>query len=76
MNLKEAFGHVIREARKAANKTQEDLAHEAQLSVAALSWIERGVNAPNIHSIFLLAHALSMKPHEIVQKVEQLVSEV
>lgn len=76
MNLKQAFGQVIRDARKAAHKTQEDLAHEAQMSVAALSWIERGVNAPNAHSLFLIAKALDLAPHEIVHRVEVLSPDI
>jgi len=72
VDLKEAFGQVIRDARIDADKTQEDLAYESDLSVSAISWIERGTNAPSAYSLFAIAQSLEIAPHELIKRVEKL----
>ena len=66
-----AFGLVLRRVRKAANLSQEALALDADLQRNYISLIELGTNQPTITTIFKLAKALKIKPHEFINLVEQ-----
>lgn len=60
-----SFGDLVRQARRAANVTQEELAGRAGLSVRGISDLERGVNrAPRKDTLELLAAALSLSADE------------
>lgn len=64
-------GQVIRQCRKNAGKTQEVLSGLAGLDRTHYSKIERGLRSPNIETIFKIAHALDMKPHELIKNIEK-----
>ncbi len=67
MTTREAngFGALLRRYRLLANLTQEGLASRAQLSVEAISALERGRRtAPRAETIALLATALDLLPAE------------
>lgn len=68
-----AFGRVLRERRKHAGLTQEELALEADIQRNYVSLMERGVNQPTITIIFKLAAALKCQPSAIVADVEALI---
>jgi transcriptional regulator with XRE-family HTH domain len=68
-----AFGKVLRERRKLAGLTQEQLALEADVQRNYVSLIERGVNQPTINIIFKLAVALKCQPSALIADVEALV---
>jgi transcriptional regulator with XRE-family HTH domain len=67
----EAFGIVLRELRKRAEFTQENLAFEAGIERNYVSLIELGRNQPTISVIFKLANALNIEPYKLIKLVEQ-----
>lgn len=67
-----AFGKVLRQRRKAAGLTQEELAHEAEIQRNYVSLIERGINQPTITVIFKLAQALKCPPATLISEVESV----
>lgn len=66
----EAFGIVLRELRKKAEFTQENLAFEAGIERNYVSLIELGRNQPTISVIFKLAKALDIEPSKLIKQVE------
>lgn len=68
-----AFGKVLRDRRKSACLTQEQLALEAGVQRNYISLIERGVHQPTLPMIFKLAAALKCQPSTLVGDVEALV---
>ena len=65
-----SFGRVLRQLRKDAGLTQEQLALEAGIERNYVSLIERGINQPALRMIFKLAEALGTSPSEILRHVE------
>ncbi|HEX8994438.1 MAG TPA: AAA family ATPase [Ktedonobacterales bacterium] len=60
------FGALLRRHRRAVGLTQEELAARAELSVEAVSALERGVSrAPHKDTVELLAHALQLTEREL-----------
>lgn len=55
-----ALGRTVVQRRRYLNLTQEDLAPRLELSVSALSVIERGTVATNIAVVIRLARALEL----------------
>ena len=74
MELAKAFGVVIRELRKEAGLTQEQLGLEADLRRTFVSLLELGQQQPTLQTIFKLSVALNKKPSEIMAMVENLVN--
>lgn len=59
------FGTLLRRHRRAAGLTQEELAERAELSVEAVSALERGISrAPHRDTVELLIHALRLSDHD------------
>lgn len=71
-----SFGQVLRQLRKEAGLTQEQLALAAGIERNYVSLIERGINQPALKVIFKLADALGTKPSEILQQVEARLNNV
>jgi transcriptional regulator with XRE-family HTH domain len=71
LELKDAFGKVLRDLRIARGLSQEALALEASVQRNYVSLLERGKYAASIHVLFKLAEALALKPSEIVALVER-----
>ncbi|MCK6251263.1 helix-turn-helix domain-containing protein [Pseudomonas fragi] len=69
-----AFGKALRQRRKEAGFTQEQLALEAEIQRNYVSLIERGINQPTITIIFKLAKALGCTPSALVSDVENIVN--
>lgn len=61
-----AIGPKIRALREAASLTQEDLAHEADISTSTLSRIERGAYQPRLDTLNKLAQALKVPVGELL----------
>lgn len=59
-SINQAFGLALREARKQAHLSQEDLAFEAQLDRTYISLLERGAKSPTLITIVQLCHALKL----------------
>ena len=65
------FGQILRELRRDAGFSQEQLAFAAGVERNFVSLIERGVNQPTIRVIFKLAQALGVPASKIIQSVEE-----
>lgn len=65
------FGQVLREFRKEAGLSQEQLALEAGIERNFVSLIERGINQPTIRVIFKLSGALALPPSKLIKLVEE-----
>ncbi len=71
----ELVGNVLTELRKAKGMSQEVLSGLAGLDRTHYSKIERGLRSPTIDTLFKIAHALDMAPHEVVTAIEQALAE-
>lgn len=75
LKIEEALALVIRKSRKKCKLSQEELSLRSGLDRSFISLIERGKRKPTLHTIFLIAQALEIKPSVIVQEVEQIIYE-
>jgi transcriptional regulator with XRE-family HTH domain len=64
------LGSVLRRLREERSETQEDLAHEASVTVAALARIERGQSNPRWSTVTSIAAALKISLPELGAAVE------
>jgi len=74
MELSKAFGLVIRELRKEAGMTQEQLGLEADLRRTFVSVLELGQQQPTLKTVFKISTALNVHPSELIALVEQRMS--
>lgn len=63
-------GKVIQKMRNTKGMSQEVLSGLAGLDRTHYSKIERGLRSPNINTIFKIAQALEIPPHELVKEIE------
>ena len=70
----ELVGNVITGLRKAKGMSQEVLSGLAGLDRTHYSKIERGLRSPTIDTLFKIAHALDIPPHEIVAAIERALA--
>jgi transcriptional regulator with XRE-family HTH domain len=73
--LNAAFGRVLRQQRKQARLTQEQLALAADLQRNFVSELERGQKQASMMTLFKLASALQVTPHEFVRQLQETVDE-
>jgi transcriptional regulator with XRE-family HTH domain len=73
LQLKEAFGKVIRELRTEAGISQQELADYAEVDRSYISDLERGIYNPTLHVIYKLSEILKVKPHKVIEKVDKLL---
>ncbi|MDR3299437.1 MAG: helix-turn-helix domain-containing protein [Candidatus Accumulibacter sp.] len=71
--LNAAFGRVLRQQRKQARLTQEQLALTADLQRNFVSELERGQKQASVMTLFKLASALHVAPHEFVRLLLEAV---
>lgn len=64
------FGRVLRELRKKAGLTQEQLGFEAELERNYISMLERGERQPTLTTLMKLAAPLGCKASHLVTLVE------
>ncbi len=64
------FGRVLRDERKRAKFTQEELGFEANLQRNYISLMELGRYQPTLETIFKIAYALKIPPSLLVTKIE------
>ncbi len=69
------IGAVLTEYRKRSGLTQEVLSGLAGLDRTHYSKLERGLRSPTVDTLFKLAHALGVPPHEIVRSIEDALAE-
>lgn len=74
MQADKAFGQAVREYRNQIGISQEELAFRAGIHRTYVSQIERGIKSPSLKVIFVLAQALEILPHELVEKAEKLIT--
>lgn len=67
----ELTGHIIQKFRKRKRLTQEELSGLATLDRTHYSKIERGLRSPTLETLFKIAYALDIKPHELVKAIEE-----
>ena len=66
-----AVGSVIKRLRNEKGLSQEILSGLAGMARSHLSMIENGSKQPNFETIWKIADALEMMPHELVQEIEK-----
>ena len=71
MNIADA----IREARKRRGLTQARVAELAGIDQGALSRIEHGTRRPTIQALAAIAHAMGVRPSDLMRRAEELASE-
>jgi transcriptional regulator with XRE-family HTH domain len=69
-----ALAAVLRSAREAQGRSQEALAHDAGLTVNALSRIERAQANPAWTTVLQIAEALGLSLSELAQRLENRAS--
>jgi len=67
----DAIGTTIRRFRKGKGLSQEVLSSFAGLARSHLAMIETGNKKPNFETIWRIAIALEMLPHELVEAIEK-----
>jgi transcriptional regulator with XRE-family HTH domain len=70
LELAIAFGRVLRDLRKQAGLTQEQLGFEAELERNYISMLERGERQPTLTTLMKLARPLRLKASDMVALVE------
>ena len=68
---KKAAGKVIRRLRAQKNLSQETLSGLAGIARSHLSSIENGSKQPNFFTIWRIANAFEILPHQLVLKIEE-----
>lgn len=68
---REAIGVVIRRLRKERKLSQEVLSGFAGIARSHLAMIEVGTKLPNFETIWALANAFDVAPHELVLLFEE-----
>ena len=71
----ETVGMLIREYRLRKGMSQEVLSGLAGLDRTHYSKIERGLRSPTIDTLFRIARALDIPPHEIIKELESRTAE-
>lgn len=65
-----AIGRVIRRLRKDRKLSQEVLSGLAGLARSHLAMIENGDKQPNFETVWRIANAFDLPPHELVRQIE------
>ena len=68
---REAISRVIRRIRKERKLSQEVVSGFAGIARSHLAMIETGTIQPNFETIWNLANAFEMEPHELVKLIEE-----
>lgn len=66
-----ATGIVVRRIRKQKNLSQEVVSGLAGMARSHLAMIENGDKQANFETVWRLANALDMKPHDLVRRIEE-----
>lgn len=70
----EIVAQVIREQRKSKHLSQEVVSGLAGLDRTHYSKIERGLRTPSLDTLFKIATALDIPPHQLVMEIEAAVN--
>lgn len=66
MDLKQAFGQVLKDYRLKSGLSQEKLAELCDLDRTYISMLERGKRQPTLGTIFELANVLVQNPEDLI----------
>jgi transcriptional regulator with XRE-family HTH domain len=66
-DLRKAFAANLRRLRHADGRSQEDLAHDAEINRTYLSTLEKGASYPGLEIIAKLATALNADPADLLK---------
>ena len=66
-----AVGRVIRKIRNAKGLSQEVFSGLAGMARSHLAMIEAGSKKANLETIWRIANAFEMHPHELIKQIEQ-----
>lgn len=69
--ITKSFGKSLRELRKRANLTQEQLGFEAELQRIYISKLELGQQQPSLTTLFKLANGLNCLPSDLLKLTEE-----
>jgi transcriptional regulator with XRE-family HTH domain len=69
--LNKKFGNRLREAREAAQLTQEELAFRAELHRTYISLLERGIKSPTLETLFKICEALELEPEVLISQLRE-----
>lgn len=69
------FGALLKQLRKAADVTQEELAFRVGLTRNYISLLERGVKSPTLIVFLRLCIALGQKPEEVMAEVHRRIAQ-
>lgn len=75
MDLAITFGRVLRDLRKQAGLTQEQLGFDAELERNYISMLERGERQPTLTTLIKLARPLRRKASYLVALVETAIDQ-
>jgi len=75
LKIEQAFGIVLREYRKRAALSQEELALTCELDRTFISLLERGQRRPTLNTIFAISKSLHTNPSQLVQEVEHILND-
>lgn len=70
-----AVGRVIRRLRKEKKISQEVFSGLAGIARSHLAMIETGTKQPNFETIWRIANAFEIPPHELVEQIEKQSAE-
>jgi transcriptional regulator with XRE-family HTH domain len=60
------FGRILRQRRKEARLTQDDVANRVGLSRTSITNIEQGRQHVSLHMLYGLADAIGAQPHDLL----------
>lgn len=69
-----AIGRVVRRLRKERGLSQEVFSGLAGLARSHLAMIENGDKQPNFETVWRIANAFDLSPHELVRQIEQEIA--
>ena len=72
---KYAAGVVIRRLRKEKHLSQEVFSGLAGIARSHLAMIETGTKQPNFETIWRIANAFEIPPHELVEYIEKEITD-
>ena len=76
MDLREVFAANLRRLRNAKGVSQDELAHEANVSRSYLSQLEKGTFYASLNVVGRLSEALGVDPAELLKMPQKRISRV
>jgi transcriptional regulator with XRE-family HTH domain len=76
MDLRDTFANNLRRIRNAKGLSQDELAHQADISRSYLSQIEKGAFYVSLNVIGKLAQTLEVEPEEFLKRAPKRRSRV